>query len=94
MTDDEFEWDHAKAVANFIVHGVSFVQATGVFEDPFAFELLDDRADYGEDRFVVIGMSGGRTLAVVYTMREERIRIISAREAQPHERRKYHEAEV
>ena len=61
-------------------HGVSFELAATVFKDPFAIERLDDREDYGEERFIIIGMAAGRALVfVAYTEREERIRIISAR---------------
>lgn len=89
----QFEWDDAKAARNEAIHGVSFDAATLVFTDPFALEWLDDREDLGEDRYVVLGMADGRLLYVAYTMRGETIRIISARGAEPHERRKYHEEE-
>jgi uncharacterized protein len=91
MNDDEFEWDDAKAAQNFADHGVSFEAAKEVFKDPFAIERLDCREDYGEDRYVVIGMVDDRVLCVIYTLRNETIRIISARGAEPHERRRYHE---
>jgi uncharacterized DUF497 family protein len=87
----EFEWDAAKAAQNAVDHGVSFDMAKGVFEDPFALEWLDDRADYGEDRYVFIGMVDNRLLYVAYTMRGETIHIVSARGAEPRERRRYHE---
>jgi uncharacterized DUF497 family protein len=77
----EFEWHDAKAEANLQAHGVSFELAKTVFKDPFAVERLDDREDYGEERFVIIGMAEGHVLLfVAYTEREDRIRIISARE--------------
>ena len=57
MIDDEFEWDDDKAAANAEKHGVTFEQARSVFRDPFAIELLDDREDYSEDRYILIGMS-------------------------------------
>ena len=86
----EFEWDKTKARANFRRHGVSFDLAKTVFEDPFAVELLDDREDQGEDRFVIIGMAEGKVLLfVAYTEREERIRIISARRATQYEQDDY-----
>jgi uncharacterized protein len=51
--------------------------AKTVFNDPFAIERADDREDYGEDRFVVIGMAEGRVLLfVAYTERDQRIRLI------------------
>ena len=77
----EFEWHDAKAEANLQAHGVSFELAKTVFKDPFAVERLDDREDYGEESFVIIGMAEGHVLLfVAYTEREDRIRIISARE--------------
>jgi uncharacterized DUF497 family protein len=86
-----FEWDAAKAERNASDHGVTFDNATLVFDDAFALEWLDDREDYGEDRFVIIGMVDGRLLYVAYTMRADVYRIISARGAEPNERRQYHE---
>jgi uncharacterized DUF497 family protein len=52
----KFEWDNAKAQANLRAHGVSFDLAKSVFKDPFAIELCDDREDYGEERFILIGL--------------------------------------
>jgi uncharacterized DUF497 family protein len=86
-----FEWDPAKAASNERLHGVSFQAATEVFKDPFVLEFIDDRKDYGEERCVIIGMVDERILYVAFTMRGEAIRIISARGAEPHERRQYHE---
>jgi putative transcriptional regulator len=60
-----------------------FRRSARVFKDPFAVELLDDSEAYGEDRFIIIGMADNRLLFVVYTMRSETIRIISARGAEP-----------
>lgn len=91
MINDEFEWDDEKAASNAAKHGVSFAQACSVFRDPFAIELLDDREDYNEDRYILIGMSAGSLLVVVHTERDHRNRIISARKAEPTERRFYHE---
>ncbi|MHB8066807.1 MAG: BrnT family toxin [Desulfobaccales bacterium] len=91
MRNDAFEWDEIKAAKNYAAHGVSFEAARDVFKDPFAIEWCDDREPYGEDRFVIIGMVEGRLLYVVYTMRGEVIRIISARGAESYEKRRYHE---
>jgi uncharacterized protein len=86
----EFEWSKAKAKANFRQHGVSFDLAKTVFSDPFAIERLDDREDYGEDRFVIIGAAeGGTLLFVAYTEREDCIRIISGRRAMKNEQDDY-----
>jgi uncharacterized protein len=65
--------------------------ARAVFRNPFATKRLDDRDNYGEDRFVTIGMVDDRLLSVAYTMRDDIVRIISARGAEPYERRQYHE---
>jgi uncharacterized protein len=91
MNDEQFEWDDAKAAQNHADHGVTFEAAKRVFQDPFAIERFDDREDYGEDRYVIIGTVEGHVLCVVYTLRNGAIRIISARGAEPHERRRYHE---
>jgi len=86
----EFEWNKAKAKANFRGHGVSFDLAKTVFSDPFAIERLDDREEHGEQRFVIIGAAEGRALLfVAYTEREERIPIISARRATQNEQDDY-----
>lgn len=82
----EFEWDDAKARANARKHGVTFERATLAFADPLAVALFDDREDYGEERFVLIGLAEGTLLLVVaYTERDDRIRIVSARRATRHE---------
>ena len=91
MTDAAFEWDERKAAANYVKHGVTFEMARDVFGDPFAIDWLDEREDYGEERFIIIGMVEGRLLFVAYAMRRNVIRIISARGAEPYEQRKYHE---
>ena len=88
----EFEWHDAKAEANLQTHGVSFNLAKTVFKDPFAVERLDDREDYGEERFILIGMAEGNVvLFVAYTEREGRMRIISARRATQNEQDDYFE---
>jgi uncharacterized DUF497 family protein len=81
MRDDEFEWDDAKARANLSKHDVSFEVARRVFDDPAVIDEFDDGNAHGEDRFAITGMVAGNLLTVVYTEREERIRIISARKA-------------
>lgn len=91
MKDGMFEWDDGKAASNFAKHGVMFDAAKDAFSDPFAIEQLDDRYDYGELRYVLLGMVEGRLLTVTYTEQDGVIRIISARAAEPFERREYHE---
>jgi uncharacterized DUF497 family protein len=90
MQDDHFEWDDAKAPRNWRDHDVSFEMAREAFKDIFAIEWADDSQDGGEARFVTVGMVENRLLFVSYTLRGGRIRIISARLAEPYERRRYH----
>ena len=75
-----FEWNITKAKQNKKKHGIYFADTFGVFEDPNALTL--EQIVRGEERYVTIGMDGfGRILVVVYTWRDDRIRIISARKA-------------
>jgi hypothetical protein len=86
------EWDPRKAEANFKKHGVRFAEAEPVFEDDFAITITDDESSLHEQRFVSIGMGvKERVLVVVYSYRGSKIRIISARPAEAHERRQYEE---
>jgi uncharacterized DUF497 family protein len=93
MDGARFEWDEAKAAANLIRHRVSFPEAITAFDDPSGFEVYDDRQDYGEERWVWFGRVQGRLLvvAIAFTERGERIRIISARPAEPAEEAAYFE---
>jgi uncharacterized DUF497 family protein len=85
----EFEFDPAKAAGNLLKHGVSFADAEGVFMDPLALHRTDPDAE-GEERFVAVdSASTGHLLVVVYTLRGEVIRLISARRATPAEVRSY-----
>jgi len=90
MNDDDFEWDDAKAAANYTKHGVSFGRACLVFSDPFGIGAYDDGDDYGEDRFTRVGMVEGTLLFVSYTERGDRVRIISARRATRDEQDDYY----
>jgi uncharacterized DUF497 family protein len=91
MNGDAFEWDENKAARNIAAHGISFEVACEVFDDELAIERPDERGDYGEDRTNITGMVKGRLLTVTYTLRGYKIRLISARMAEPYERRWYHE---
>jgi len=90
-----FEWDPRKAAINLAKHKVSFEEAVTVFGDPHG-QLIDDpRHSADEERFVLLGESDrGRLLVVMFTEREETIRLISARRATPRERRKHEEGEA
>ena len=89
MHDDLFEWDSMKAAINFARHGIDFLNARHVFDDPGVLDDPDETMDYGEERYRAIGMVNGRVIAVFYTPRAERIRIISARKATAEEQRAY-----
>ena len=85
-----FQWDPDKAEANFRKHGVRFAESLLVFEDDYSITITDDDSDPHERRFVSLGTGAkGRVLVVVYSYRDADIRIISARVAEPHERRQY-----
>ena len=86
----EFEWDPNKAASNWRKHKIDFETAVNVFDDPFRREY-EETDDDDEMRYKVTGMVDGRLLVVAYAMRGEVYRIISARLADRHERRDYHE---
>ena len=89
LTDIDFVWDRQKARGNLRKHGVSFETSCEIFLDPFVRPLRATILD-GEERGVAIGLTmGRRLLVVVYTMRAESIRIISARPATGQERTAY-----
>ena len=88
-----FSWDPAKAAANLAKHGVAFEEALTVFGDPLAWVFPDDAHSAEERRHLMIGASTERRLLVLsFTERGGAIRIISARPANPQERRKHEEA--
>ncbi|WP_459935778.1 BrnT family toxin [Desulfonatronum parangueonense] len=89
-----FEWDPAKAESNRKKHRVSFETATRVFADPFAM-VEQDRFENGDYRWQTLGIVEGYLLLLVaHTVRDDEegnevIRIISARRAEPKERKRY-----
>ena len=85
-----YQWNRDKAATNLRKHGVDFADAVSVFSDALATTILDERFD--EERFVTIGLDAfGRVLVVVYTLRGDEIRVISARKATRQERLQYEE---
>jgi len=91
-----FEWDENKRNRNLRDHGLDFADAWKVFTAPML-TSLDDREDYGEDRWMGIGLLDARIVVVVFTERErenedEITRIISLRKALTHERTQYEQA--
>jgi uncharacterized DUF497 family protein len=85
----EFVWSPQKERENIAKHGISFSDAAQVFRDPRRIERHDDDSSDDEDRWQTIGIAG-KVLFVVYTDREDVTRIISARFAEPFERRIYY----
>jgi uncharacterized DUF497 family protein len=84
-----FEWDQLKNEANIAKHDLDFADAPRIFRLPLRISL-DERQDYGEDRWVGLGMLDGRVVVVVFTEPDEdTIRIISLRKALPYERKRY-----
>ncbi|MGH9799513.1 MAG: BrnT family toxin [Blastocatellia bacterium] len=86
----DFEWHSPKAKSNLQKHGVSFEEASTVFDDP----LVDIQPDFAhsikEARFTAVGRSAqGRFLVVVFTEKTDAMRIITAREPTVQERRHY-----
>ena len=89
-----FEWDPNKDLTNQKKHGVSFAEASTVFEDVNALVISDPEHSENEERFVILGYSRQANLLVVchcYRESESVIRIISARKATNNESRQYHE---
>lgn len=83
-----FQWDEAKSAANETKHGISFLQAAQIFRGSLL-KRPDDRKDYGEQRFIALGVFDGEVLRVVFTERGGDIRLISAWRAGKHDRKRY-----
>ena len=88
-----FEWDDKKDQINVERHGIDFETAAGIFCDPDRIEWYDHIHSINEDRFITISMIDKRVcvVTVVYTERDEAIRIISARYATEKERKAYND---
>ena len=91
----KFEWDNKKNRVNTRRHGVTFEEASEIFNDPFHISVLDKRFDYLEERWITVGLTGkGRIIVAghlyIFTEDgEEVIRIIAARKATKKERKQY-----
>jgi uncharacterized DUF497 family protein len=84
-----FEWDEAKRLSNLQRHGFDFIDVERIFVGD-AITILDDRFDYGEIRFVSLGMLDGRVVAITHTETDEVTRIISFRKASKNEEETYY----
>ena len=88
----EFDNDPIKATINLKKHKVTFEEAASVFGDPMAYTFADPDHSFGEERWLMFGLSRmSRVLAVIFTHRRGKYRIISARLATRHERKTYEE---
>ena len=90
----KFEWDDNKNILNIKKHGISFEEASEVFNDPLHIAILDERFNYFEERWITIGQTMKHKIVVAANLYfndngEEIIRLISARPATSSERRQY-----
>ena len=90
--DSDSTWRDEKAKTNLKNHKTDFQEVSLVFEDLRAFERIDDRMNYGEERLTIVGMVRGRLLAVTYTDGPDgRPHLISARKANRKEHNDYYQ---
>lgn len=89
-----FEWHEEKAAINLKKHRISFEEAKTVFNDPMSITIADPDHSIDDERYIDIGISSrGQILVVVYTERNENIRLISCRPATKTEQRLYEQYE-
>jgi len=84
----KFEWDEKKRKENLARHGIDFADLAPLFSG-LTITVLDDRYDYGEFRFITLGLLNGIVMTVAHTETDEVIRIISARKATRYEEESY-----
>lgn len=84
----KFKWDEAKRQTNIRKHGIDFADLDFLF-DGETVTVLDDRFDYGEDRFITLGILNNIVLVVAHTETDKVIRFISARKATKNEEKSY-----
>jgi uncharacterized protein len=83
-----YEWDEAKRLSNIQKHGIDFVGIEKVFAGT-TLTILDDRFDYGESRFITLGLLSGRVVVIAHAETPQAIRIISVRKATKNEEASY-----
>jgi uncharacterized DUF497 family protein len=85
----QYEWDEQKCEINRNRHGIDFAEAHRIFLSP-VLTALDDRFDYGEDRWVGLGLLNERVVYIAFTEPDNQTRrIISVRKALQHERKQF-----
>jgi uncharacterized DUF497 family protein len=88
----QFEWDERKCRINIKKHGIDFLDVSEIFQGPMLVNL-DEKNDYGEDRYVGIGFLRNKAVVMVFTEKHpETIRLISLRKATKHEEERFKEA--
>ena len=85
----EFEWDPAKNDSNELKHGISFLDALAVFDDPNVLFESTTKLEHGEIRYKAVGRIDTRHFTIIYTDRPGARRIISVRRSRTNERRQY-----
>jgi len=81
-----FRWDEKKRKLNLAKHGIDFADASAIFDGPLV-TVEDTREPYGERRYIALGLLEDIVVSIVYTERDDEIRIISIRKALKHEAR-------
>jgi uncharacterized protein len=82
-----YEWDENKRSINFTKHGLDFIDVISLFNAPISYTV--ELPFQGEQRFSTTGVVLGRFVTAIWTLREDKIRLISARGARENERRAY-----
>lgn len=86
----EFQWDRGNVKKNWIKHNITTKESEEVFLDENLLFLQDEKHSKNEERFMIIGKtSKARMLSVIFTTRNNKIRIVSARTASRKERKRY-----
>ncbi len=86
----QYEWDETKRQRNIQKHGIDFIGIDQVFSGQTV-TMLDARFDYGEPRFITVGLLKGEVVVIAHTETDEVIRIISVRKATKNEEISYFE---
>ena len=84
-----FEWDEDKRLANIRKHGIDFLDMANLFKHRML-EKIDERENYGEERIIALGTTGEAVFRIVFTLRGNGVRIISAMKANRHEQELYY----
>jgi len=85
----KFEWDENKRKLNLAKHGIDFKDAQQIF-DGITFTFQDERYNYGEDRYITVGMLRGTVVIAAHTERNDVIRLISVRKATKNEQKLFY----